>query len=569
VTSADSRNRNQRYDGRFEWIPDTTNSVIVQPRLYFQKTDATSLGQASNTTDEGAMLSAANSRTFEGVDGDNLSTRMTLRHRFARPGRNVSAEINVGRNLRDGSSAQRSLTESYDGGTTSSDTLDYISDSRTTTNTFSSRIAFTERLTQKLQAQLIYHPAITRNDADARAFSLDATTGEYTLPDSSLSNTYQSRYTTQTGGLALLRTSGSWRLLGNLSYQHTRLESERVFPTASTLARTFGEFVPSMTLTGTFANRRNLRLAWSTATSAPTVGQLQDVVNNTNPLSLSTGNPGLRPTYTNTLSLRVSEADPARSRSKFVFLNVSRTSHPIGNSTFTAPTDTTVDGVFLARGTQLTKPVNLDESWNANLFGVYSRPATFLKSIWSLNGGGTFTRTPSRLSGLDNLATNYALRSGVTLSSNISQNLDFFVSYFGSYNITRSTLNTSNSGDYYSHTLGLRFNAVTRYGIVVRQELNHNLQSGVPTAYGQDVVLWNTTLGKKFLKDQRGELRITATDVMRQNRSVNRSITESYVQDSRDMTLGRYLQAVFTYSFGTSPQRPQGGMPGGPMIFGR
>ena len=73
--------------------------------------------------------------------------------------------------------------------------------------------------------------------------------------------------------------------------------------------------------------------------------------------------------------------------------------------------------------------------------------------------------------------------------------------------------------------------------------------SGVTNQYGQNVVLWNTTLGKKFLKDDRGELRVTATDVLRQDRSVGRSFTESYIQDSRDSTLGRFVQAVFTYTF--------------------
>jgi hypothetical protein len=135
------------------------------------------------------------------------------------------------------------------------------------------------------------------------------------------------------------------------------------------------------------------------------------------------------------------------------------------------------------------------------------------------------------------------------LASNISPNLDFTVMYQGNYNLSRYTRSESNTGDYYSHTLGLRFNAVAPRGIVVRQELNHNLQSRVPSAYGQDVVLWNTTLGKKFLKDQRGEIRLTATDVLEQDRSVSRSVTETYVQDSRDKALGRYLQAVFTYTF--------------------
>jgi len=92
-------------------------------------------------------------------------------------------------------------------------------------------------------------------------------------------------------------------------------------------------------------------------------------------------------------------------------------------------------------------------------------------------------------------------------------------------------------------------NSVARYGIVVREEVSHSLQSGVATPYGQNVVLWNTTLGKKFLKGDTGELRVTATDVLQQYRSVGRSSTESYIQDSRDRTLGRFVQAVFTYSF--------------------
>ena len=205
--------------------------------------------------------------------------------------------------------------------------------------------------------------------------------------------------------------------------------------------------------------------------------------------------------------------------------------------------------MFLPRGTQLTRPENLGDAWSANLFGVYSRPTKLLKSILSLNGGGSFTRTPTRINGATNVSRAYAIRTGLVLASNISQNLDFTLSYWGTYNISRNTLSAGNTGDYFTHTAGLRFNAVAPHGIVVREEVNHNLQSGVPSAYGQDVVLWNTTLGKKMLNGDRGEFRITATDVLRQNRSVTRSITETYVQDSRDRTLGRFVQGVFTYTF--------------------
>jgi len=545
----DSRSGNQRFDARIEWTPDSLNSVILQPRLYFQSNDAGSTGDAANVTGEGSLLSAARSHTFDAVDGDNLSGRLTLRHRFARRGRNVSAEINSGHTLRDADGLQRSLTDYYTGATTVSDTLDQQSVSRTATNSLSARIAFTEPIARSLQAQAIYNPSVTRSDADNRARSLDPLTGAFTVPESALSNSYQSRHEVQSGGLALLYTRGTWKLLANTYYQVATLRSDQTYPALLALERSFSDVLPSATLTASFANRRNLRVAWNTSTTAPTIGQLQNVVNNSNPLSLSRGNPDLRPTYTQSVSLRLSEANPFQSRSRFLFANLSRTSRPISNATFTAPSDTTVDGVFLARGTQFTTPANLDESWNANLFGVYSRPTKLLKSIVSLNGGGSFSRTPTRINRRTNLGSTYAIRSGVVLASNISQNLDFTVSYQGAYNLSRNTLSTDNTGDYYSHTLGLRFNAVAAHGIVVRQEVNHNLQSGVPSAYGQDVVLWNTTLGKKFLKKEAGEIRVTATDVLKQNRSVSRSITEAYVQDSRDRALGRFVQAVFTYTF--------------------
>ena len=347
----------------------------------------------------------------------------------------------------------------------------------------------------------------------------------------------------------MLYTRGIWKWHTSVSYQQIRLHSEQTYPLSNTLERSFDDLLPSMTLSATFHNQSNLRLTWNTSANTPTIGQLQNVVNNSNPLSLSTGNPALRPTYNNSLSLRWFEADPLHSKSRFIFANATRTTHTIANSTLTALSDTTLEGVFLPRGTQLTRPVNLGESWNGNLFGVYSLPAKFMKSILSFNTGGTFSRTPTQVNGATNIGSTYGIRSGVTVSSNISPNLDFTVSYQGTYNLSRYTMSTSNRGDYYTHTLGVRFNAVAPHGIVVRQEVNHNLQTGVPSAYGQDIVLWNTTLGKKFLKKDAGELRVTASDVLQQNRSVNRSVTETYVQDTRDRTLGRFVQAVFTYTF--------------------
>ncbi len=548
-TTTSSHNGNQRFDARFEWTIDSLNSVIMQPRLYFQDNRSSNLGRAANTTLGGSALNSSNSDTRNHTIGDNLSNRLTLRHRFAKRGRNISADVQMGHNERDSDRDQISENQFTRPGFP--DTLtssDQQTASNSVTNSVSTRIAYTEPLVPGWQAQLTYNPQYTRSHSDARSLGRDPA-GGYSLLDSAQSNTFTNRNTVQNGGAAVLFTKGPWRWLSQASVQRTELQSEQEFPATNAFRQTFTDVLPSMTLSATFANRRNVRLNWNTSTNPPSISQLQNVIDNSNPLSLSAGNPDLRQSYGNTLSLRLSEADPMRSRSKFMFMNVSRTSNPVGNATFTAPRDTVIDGIFLARGTQLTRPANLDVSWSANAYTVYSRPVPFLKSIASVNGGGSYNQTPSRTNAGDNVHKSWALRYGSVLASNISPKLDFTVSYQGSYNLSRSSLSTNTTGDYYAHTLGLRLNAVAKHGIVVRQEMSHNLQSGVASGFDQNVLLWNTTLGKKFLKNDMGELRVTLTDVLRQERSVGRSFTESYIQDSRDQALGRFVQAVFTYSF--------------------
>jgi hypothetical protein len=548
-SSTSNRNGNERFDARFEWTVDSLNSVILQPRLYFQDNTTNTRGSAANTNLFGDPLNSTTGQTQNHTTGDNLSNRLTLRHRFGKRGRNISADLQTGHNQRDGDRSQISLDQFAQGGVISADTTNDETGSGSTTNSISTRIAYTEPLITNWQGQLTYNPQYTHSESDARSLGVDAS-GAYTVLDSIKSNTFDNRTRVQNAGAAVLYSKGVWRWLTNASWQRTELESQQSFPVTNDFDHAYVTVLPSMTLSATFANRRNLRLSWNTASNTPNIGQLQNVVDNSNPLALTAGNPDLHPTYSNNLSLRVSEADPFKSKSKFLFMNVGHTAHPISNATFTAPADTEVAGIALSRGTQLTRPVNLDESWNANAFGAYSRPLKFLKSIGTLNGGGSYNQTPTQLNSGLSVSKTVTLRYGAVLASNISQNLDFTVSYQGNYNMARTSPTTASTNrDYYTHTLSLRLNAVAAHGVVVREEVSHNLQNGASDQFGQNEVLWNTTLGKKFLKGDTGELRVTATDVLAQDRSVGRSFTETYVQDSRDRTLGRFVQAVFTYTF--------------------
>ncbi len=76
----------------------------------------------------------------------------------------------------------------------------------------------------------------------------------------------------------------------------------------------------------------------------------------------------------------------------------------------------------------------------------------------------------------------------------------------------------------------------------------------------QDIIrtftLWNASFGKKFLKNNAGELKLTVFDILKQNNSIARNVTETYVQDVTSRVLTQYAMLTFTYTlrnFGKAP----------------
>jgi hypothetical protein len=63
--------------------------------------------------------------------------------------------------------------------------------------------------------------------------------------------------------------------------------------------------------------------------------------------------------------------------------------------------------------------------------------------------------------------------------------------------------------------------------------------------------LWNIAIGQKFLKNQMGELKLSVFDLLKQNRSITRNVTASYIQDVNNQVLQQYFMLTFTYKLKT------------------
>jgi outer membrane receptor protein involved in Fe transport len=137
-----------------------------------------------------------------------------------------------------------------------------------------------------------------------------------------------------------------------------------------------------------------MRLFYRTSTNPPSVNQLQDVINYSNPLQVSTGNPNLEQQYSHRFGLRYQFANTQKGQSLFVNFFGTQTNNYVANATYRAFSDSVLTPtVTLYRGSQLSKPVNLDGQYNLNTFVTFGMPVKFIKSNLNLNAGIGYSKT--------------------------------------------------------------------------------------------------------------------------------------------------------------------------------
>jgi hypothetical protein len=238
----------------------------------------------------------------------------------------------------------------------------------------------------------------------------------------------------------------------------------------------------------------------------------------------------------------------ADNSSFFWMLGGSAARHYIGNSTTIASKSEKFDGIFLNRGAQLTRPVNLDGQYSLRSFIMYSRPLAFIKSNLNSNAGITFSRTPGLLNNQENFAESPSYSAGLGISSNISKAVDFTVNYNFSYTSVNNSLVPAQNNSYYNQVIGVRANFVLKESLVLNGDFSQNIYNGLSQSINTNFALLNLGLGYKFLKGKQAELRATVFDLLKQNTSVSRNITETYTEDIRTNNLGRFFMLTFTYT---------------------
>ncbi|WP_288370109.1 outer membrane beta-barrel protein [uncultured Algoriphagus sp.] len=542
-------NFNHRANARIEADLNDKNSIIITPSFSIQNNRTFSDRDALTLGNEGDSLSALRSVSEAETKAFNISNNITYRYKFDKPRRTLSTDISTTWSNRDQFSDLEAASRDFQ--RNQLDTTIQETDALNDGFNYRVNLTFTEPLGEKAMGTFGYQVSNNKTLADQKTRVFN----EENLPvlDTALSNEFDNKFITQRLRSGYAYNNNGYSINLNLDYQFARLDNEAFFPEAGVFRRDFNNILPSANIN--YRNREtgfSWRIRYRTDTDEPSVNQLQNVINNQNPLNLSVGNPNLGQSYNHNIFANIAKVNLEKSQTFFTFINYSATSNFIGNSTFVAAQDTLINGEVLLRpGGQISQPVNLDGNWRLRAFATYGMPIPKLKLQFNTNTRIGFNRTPGMINGEKNLNDNIDLSQGITISSNISKNVDFSVSTTGTYTIVNSSLQANLDQNFYVQESNIRLYYSPNNGkLFVGNTVNNMLYSGLSEGFDQSVWLWNIEGGFRFAKNNKAELKVVIFDLLNQNNSISRTVSDVAITDVFTNVLTRYGMLTFTYIIG-------------------
>ncbi|MGY6561807.1 MAG: outer membrane beta-barrel protein [Luteibaculaceae bacterium] len=535
-----------RINGRLEYKIDSVQTLIVSPRINFG--NRRDFNGFSGSTLEGLTNELLNStqsdnRTF--AENYNINNTLTYKYDFKKKGRNITVNADTEFSRQEGNGFL--LAENFFA-PDENQFLDQFNENESESRNLGARFNFTEPLSEKAQLQLNFSFYERVSKRDQKTNNFDASDQLYSILDTLLSNEFINNLQTTTGGLSYQRNIGKHIITFGSDFENVYLLGEQSFPFFASETRNFNNILPNARWFYNISRNKSIRLFYRSRTRTPGISELQNVVDNSNPLFLSSGNPNLGQSITHSLFTRYFSNNTETGRNFFMFVSANHQLDFIGNSLTIAQADTEINGVLLRRGGQFSQPVNLDGFWNFRTYMSIGSPLKAIKSNISFNAGINYTQTPSLINENVNLARNTNLNTGITLSSNISEELDFTLTFNPNYNFVVNSVQPQLNNNFYSQLTGFKVNYIFLKRFVASSDINHTLFTGLGEEFNQNFFLWNAGLGFKFLKNNLGDLRLVAFDLLNQNNSIVRNVTETFVEDNETRVLNQFFMVQFTYT---------------------
>ena len=543
------QNSNHRVNARFEYQIDSANTLFIQPRLSFQMNKSLSDFNSQSFLKE-APVNAADNTTSADLAGYNLNNELIFRHRFPKKGRTASISLHTSATKNAGDNFLNGLTTIYRDTLTRYNRRDQLRNRNTNGYNINTNITYTEPLQHAGYLSFNYTIGFNKNDSDRRTYNRLGDEEDYWDLSERLSNTFVNNGSLHQVGLGYHYFTKKLNLTVRASYQYSDLNNDRIFPTQRNSYKEFTKFVPNASLVYRFSKQKNVRFTYSSTTSNPSIDQLQDFVDNINTLRLRTGNPDLQQEYRHNFNFRYSALNLDKSSTFVANVSGNVVQNSIATNRIINAARDTIEAYNIKIGpsVQLTRPVNLAGQYSIRSFINYGLPIKPIKSNLNFDLSADYNREPGMSNDTANFSITQDYNLGITISSNISENIDFTITSRSSYNLTHNTFRPDLNNTYFTQVNRIRLNWIFLNNFYLNTTFSQRIINGLNVGFNQNREMWHVSLGRKVFRNNSGDIRLSVFDALKENSSIRRNINTIYIEDVQNQVLQRYYMLSFTYT---------------------
>ena len=606
-----NRNKNSTFnaDFRLEWKPDSMTNIIFRPNFSYGKTNNAS-GSESGTFNIDPYSLVANPNDFLNFDqmtddpledirvnatndaslskSKSISTAATLQlnRKLNDRGRNVTFRGRFGYGDNDNDQYTQSETRYYQilnalGGDSILYRNQYIT-TPTRNYNYSAQITYSEPIARATFLQFSYQFQYKYSESDKTTFDMlsfpewdingPLPAGYETHPVDSLGKYAEYRYYNHDASVSLRFIREKYQLSAGMSFQpqHSVLSYKRGDYMIDTTRNVFN-FAPNIDFRYRFSKVSQLRFMYRGRSSQPSMENLLPIADNSNPLNIKVGNPGLKPAFTHNMRLFYNTYNAELQRGMMTHVSFSTTQNSISNSTIYNE----------QTGGRTTTPKNINGNWNA--FGMFGFNTALKNKKFTINSFSNinYANNVAFLYNKDTKVDDKNTTTGLTLSERLNgaYRNDWFE--FGlngsiSYTAERSKLRPENNQEPYTFSYGALTNITMPWKMTLSTNITNQSRRGyTDSSMNRNELIWNAQLSQSFLKGA-ATVSFEMYDILKQQSNISRSLTADARSVSSYNGINSYCMLHFIYRlniFGSKAARESmqgrrgfggpGGHPGG------
>lgn len=562
LSEANSFDNTHGFSSRLEWTPSDKNRINFNTRINYALNQGFSKGVSTNLTQFGGDVTTFSKDDYvTKYEAYNLNGDLWWQRALSKPGRTFSLGFQVNANKGMGDNEQNSVYGRLNAVITNLDTtyinrIGYLS---TSGYSLTGSVTYNEPISKSSKLSINYNINYNRTIADQQGRNWDELVQQFSLLDTATTNYLNRNYTTHTAGIAYsLTKSKKINLNVGVDYLYASQNNDQYRPAMGEFSNkySFSAVQPSVRLRITPGNNQNINLNLRRYSGFPSITQLQDVLDVTNPLSVSKGNPDLEQSYTTMLRAQYNIANTDNNTNFNIMLMGSVQENSISSNRVRLQQDTVINGTTIYKGSNYNTYVNMNGAANMFGFATYTFGIKPLKSNMAVSLHYRYSRQPSMQDGLANMTNTNSISTNLSLTSNISEKIDFTLAYYPSLNLSTNTNGLVKFNRVFSNTLSGSATIYLTRNLFINADGSWTNSLGNENYEAQHYFIVNGALGYKFLKNRQAELKLQAYDIFDQSRSYVQSISNgNIVTNTNYSILKRYFMFSFMYKFDTRKGR--------------